>query len=85
MYAKLDGDSDGWVQTADTGRASVPAFSGCCLIDEPLLKRTVVATAQASEAFAADGERQRRDCTTGDATRDTLRAPAAKGQKPDGC
>ena len=81
-YAEFNGDIDGWTRSpAGHGGAGVTA-SDWHLMDELLLKRTVIATARASDVFAADFERQLRDCTTDDATRDALRALAAQWWMP---
>ena len=81
-YAEFNGDIDGWTRSpAGQGSAGLTA-SDWQLIDELLLKLTVIATARASDIFAADLERQLRDCTADDATRDALRALAAQWSMP---
>jgi hypothetical protein len=81
-YAKFDDDIDGWAcSRAGHGSAYLTA-SEWHLIDELLLKLAVIATARASDVFAADLARRLRDCTADDATRDALRALAAQWSMP---
>jgi hypothetical protein len=74
IYRHFDGDMDGWARTASGHDASGITDDDWFLIEELRQGLALVATGQASQAFAASLESQLLDTTVDEATRQALYA-----------